>query len=162
MTTRFHDSLAFERTIQVGKLVTQGVAKCKITHADLTTAGTSQVLTFNTLAVGVGDELMPATSRVMYAWINIITPFSGGSVSALTVKLGDAGSDNELITNVSVFTGASGLKTKTGSYALGTYEAAYAPILTFTSTDDNVVSLDAGEIEVLIQYETLSTAAATG
>ena len=155
MPTKFH------QPVTVDSLVTQGTAKLKITHADLTAAATSQVITFNTLAEANGGQLMPAKSRVMYAWINLLTEFSGGAVSALVVKLGDAGSDTELITNVSVFTGAgAGLKVKSGSYTLGTYESAYAPVVTFTATDGNVVALTAGALEVVIQYETLSTDAA--
>lgn len=150
-----------QQPLQINKLVTVGTAKCRITHADLTTAGTSQVLTFNTLADGRGDEPMPPKSRVMYAWFNVLEAFSGGSVSACVAKLGDAGSDNELITNVSVFTGGTGLKVKSGAYTLGTYEAAYAPIITFTSTSDNVVNLSAGVMEVVIQYETLNDASVT-
>ena len=88
MPTKFH------QPVTVDSLVTQGTAKLKITHADLTAAATSQVITFNTLAAANGGQLMPAKSRVMYAWINLLTEFSGGAVSALVVKLGDAGSDN--------------------------------------------------------------------
>lgn len=138
-----------------------GIAKCRVAHSDLTAAATSQVLTFNTLAKEYGGRQIPANSRVMYAWINVIDGFAGGSVSAIVAKLGDAGSDNELITNVSVLDGAEGLKTVTGAYTLGTFESAYAPIITFTATDDNVVNLTSGVIEVFIQYQSIKTRAAT-
>lgn len=149
----------------IDSLLTLGIAKCRITHVDLATAGTSEIETFNTLAAQGsrrGCSVVPANSRIMYAWINILTAFSGGAVSALVAKLGDAGSDNELITNVSLFTGASGLKVVTGAYTLGTFEAAYAPIITFTSTDGNTADLTAGAIEVCIQYQTIRTESVTG
>jgi hypothetical protein len=151
----------FNHPLVIDKVLTVGVAKCRITHEDLTDEDTSQALTFNTLAVGTGDSPVPATARIIYAWINIIEPFAGGSASAVTAILGDAGSSNELITAVSIFTGASGLKVKTGSYTLGTFEAAYAPIVTIVSTDDDLDNLTAGIIEVCIQYEAISTSSVT-
>lgn len=151
----------FHHPLKIDKVLTVGVAKCRITHADLTDEDTSQALDFNALALGTGESPVPANSRIMYAWINIITPFSGGSASAVTATLGDAAAANELITAVSIFTGASGLKTKTGSYTLGTFEAAYTPLVTIASTDDDLDNLTAGVIEVCIQYETIGTDSVT-
>jgi len=153
-------STNFDSPIRVNKMVTHGVAVIQVGHADLTTAGTSQVLTLNAMAVGKGESPVPAKCRITNAWINVLTAFSGGTVSALVVKLGDAGADGELITNVSCFTGGTGIKPMTGAYT-GTYEAAYAPIATFTSTDGNVVALDAGLMEICIQYEQINDTSVT-
>lgn len=138
-----------------------GVAKCRISHTDLTDADTSQTFTFNTLAKEDGSRRFPANARPMYAWINVITGFSGGSVSAITAALGDAGDIDELITAVSVLDGAEGLKVKSGTYTLGSFETAYAPIVTIVSTDDDLENVDAGVIEVCIAYESIQTRAAT-
>jgi hypothetical protein len=148
-------STNFDSTVRINKMVTHGTAVIQVTHEDLTAAATSQVLTLNAMAVGKGESPVPAKAKIVNAWINVITAFSGGAVSALLVKLGDAGSDNELITNVSCFTGGTGIKPMTGSYA-GKYEAAYAPIATFTSTDGNMSVLDAGLMEICIQYEQIN------
>jgi len=151
----------YNHPIKLSKLVTFGTAVCRIGHADLTTAGTSQVLTLSDLNTGKGESAIPANSKIVNCWINLLEVFAGGTVSACTVKLGDAGSDNELITNVSVFTGAAlGIKPMTGSYS-AKFEAGYVPIATFTSTTDNVVNLSTGLLEVIIQYETISTGSVT-
>ena len=95
----------FHSPITIDSLMTRGVAKCRIEHGDLTDADTSQALTLSALATGRGESTVPANSRILYAWFNVLTAFSGGGNSAVVAKLGDAGSDNELITDVSVFTG---------------------------------------------------------
>lgn len=152
----------FRSPITIDSLLTKGIAVCRITHADLTDEDTSQAITLSTLNTGNGESAVPANSRIMYAWINVITAFSGGGNTAVVAKLGDAGSSNELITDVDIFTGATGLKPKTGSYTLGTFEAtAYAPIVTFTSTTGTLAGLTAGVLEVCIEYATIATVSVT-
>jgi len=152
----------FKQPIQYDSAVTLGVAKLRINPARLTAAATGQTLTFNALAFGQGESQLPANARITYAWINIITPFSGGDdVTALTLALGKAGATTELLTAVSIFTGSTGLKPKTGAYALGAPEAAYAPVVTLAATDGNLNTLTTGLVEVLIQYEAISSASLT-
>lgn len=152
----------FNTPVKIDRLTTRGVAVCRITAADLTDADTSQAITLSALNNGWGESAVPANSRIMYAWINVIEGFEGGDATALTVTLGDAGAATELITAVSVFTGTEGLKVKSGTYTLGTFEAAYAPIATFASTDGNLDDIDTGVLEVCIAYETISTESVTG
>lgn len=151
----------FRSPIIIDSLVKHGVAVCRITHADLTDADTSQTLTLSTLAVGLGESAIPANARPMFAWLNIIVPFSGGGNTEVTVALGDAGDIDELISAVSVFTGASGIKPKTGTYTLGTFETAYAPIATFTTTTGTCAGLTAGVLEIVIQYESIQSESVT-
>jgi hypothetical protein len=150
----------FRTPITIDSLVTRGVAVCQISHVDLTDADTSQVLTLSDLVGGLREKTVPANSRIVFSWFNVLIAFSGGGNSAVVAKLGDAGSDNELITNVSVFTGGTGLKPQTGSYS-GKFEAAYAPIVTFTTTDGTCAGLTAGLMEVCIEYETIGTESVT-
>lgn len=95
------------------------------------------------------------------AWINTamgpyirrITDFSGGSSTAVSVQLGDAGDPNGLLTTTSVFTGVgAGISwTPAAAEYARRPEDAYAPILTITS-DVNIAALTAGELEVVIPY----------
>jgi hypothetical protein len=139
-----------------------GVARCKVTHADLTDADTSQVITWANAVIAhpTGAFSPPAKARIMNAYLIPVTDGAGGSVAALTVSLGDAGNDDELLAAADIFTGAKAanpILPANGAYTLGTYEATYTPILTFTSTTDNLINLTAGEWEFVIQYEEVST-----
>jgi hypothetical protein len=99
----------------------------------------------------------------MFAWVNVITGFSGGESSALTITLGKSGAATELVTATSVFDGDEGLIAADGAYTLGTFEAtAYAPIATFASTGDDLDNIDVGLLEVCIQYETIGSDPVTG
>lgn len=151
----------FKQAMTIDRLVTHGTAVCRITHSDLTDADGSQSFTWNSLSVGKGEALFPAKSKVMAAWANVLVPFAGGSASAVTLSLGDAGSATELMNAQSVFTGVSGLVFGNGSYAKGTYESAYAPIIKVDVTDDTCANLTAGIMEICIQYETIGTQSVT-
>lgn len=145
--------------------ITKGVAIVKITHADLTAAATTQSITWaNAVAAHpIGATSVPARSRVCGAHIRRITDFSGGSVSALVIDLGDAGDTDELIDGLDLYTGAkatAAVSVGNGVYTLRTFEAAaYGAQILFTATGDNVVNLTAGEVEIAIEYETYETAA---
>lgn len=152
----------YRTPITIDSLVTHGCAVCRITHEDLTDADTSQTLTLATLAVGRGESAIPANSRPMFAWVNVLVPFAGGGNTEVTIALGDAGDIDELISAVSVFTGASGILPKTGTYSLGAFEAAYAPIATFTTTTGTCAGLTAGILEIVIVYQQILTDSVTG
>ena len=118
-----------------------------ITHADLTDADTSQAID---LATDDNGNAFPVDCQIVGAFIRVDTDFSGGSVSALTCQVGDAGDPDELITATSVFTGASNVKplSANGAAGLPRWEAAYAPEALFTSTTDNLVNLTAGSLTI--------------
>lgn len=138
-----------------------GVAIYRLAHGDLTDADTSQTITLSDLAIAPPERAIPVKSFVCNAWINVLTAFSGGGNTAVVIKLGDAADDDELITDVSIFTGGTGIKSKTGTYTLGTYEAAYAPKVVVTTTDGTCLGLTAGLLEIFIEYKAIQTEAHT-
>jgi len=145
-------------TIQGG---TYGVVRCKLTHADLTAAATNEVLTWAALVTAhpTGAENIPANSRVVGAGVNILVDFSGGSSSSVTIDMGDAANDDELLALVDLFTGAKAAAQLTGIngvYVPGTFEAAYVAKVDIIS-DVNVVALTAGEAELWIEYVSMTT-----
>ena len=150
----------FRQPVTIDNLVKHGVAVCRLTHENLTDNDTSQTFTLSSLNTDTGESAVPANSRIMYSWINVITAFEGGGNSAVVIKLGDAGSDNELITNVSVM--STGLKVQSGAYTLGAFEAtAYAPQVVVTTTDGTCAGLTAGVLEICIAYQTIDTVSVT-
>ena len=155
-------TLNINQPIRIDSGITLGVARLRLTHADLTDADGSQSFTFNSLALGKGESVVPANARIMSCHLNLLEEFAGGSASAVTLSLGDAGSGTELINALSVFTGAgTGIKAGNGSYTLGTFEAAYAPLVVIASTDDDLDNLTAGIVEISIVYQAIETASLT-
>lgn len=119
----------------------------QVEHSDLTAAATTEAYALTGF---------PANSVLVDAWIDLDTVFSGGSVSACTVQLGDTASTDELMSAKDVFTGATlGLTYEDALAYVPKKEAAYAPELLVTTTDDNVVNLDAGDLTVYIRYMTM-------
>lgn len=141
--------------------VTRGVCYAYLDTSDLSDEDTSQTVTWAALVAAHPDGASspPANARITYAHANLIAVFSGGSVSACTLALGDAGDIDEQLTAFSVFTGATlGLYPKTGTYAGTAIEASYTPIVTVTTTDGNLADLDTGKIELALHYEIIDTA----
>lgn len=124
--------------------------KQNLTDADLSAAATSE-------AVAITG--FPANAKPIYARIEINTAFSGGSVSALTVEIGDAVDPNGKMTAEDCFTGASTgvIAGSDGAEAdnSAVLEAAYSPIATFRSTSDNVDALDAGDLNAYVYYQAI-------
>ena len=85
-------ALKGDKTIQGLSTYTDSI---RITHADLTTAGTSQTLT---LAVKAGQQVRAVAYKLH-------TAFSGGSLSSFVIDVGDTDVDG-YIDNADVFTGA--------------------------------------------------------
>lgn len=119
----------------------------RITHDDFVAAATSETEAITGF---------PANAAPLFAEIKVETDFSGGSVSAATVTVGDAGSANELLTATNVFTGVQNTAwiQTTAAAINGKFqrEEAYSPILTITTTSDNAVNLSAGSLLVRIYY----------
>jgi hypothetical protein len=116
-----------------------------VTHADLTDADTSQAISMTGF---------PTNAIPLYGSIDIQTAFSGGSVSEVTVALGDSDPDG-IVDEITCFTGiTAGIQpTVAGVEAFkGSVEAAYAPVLTFTSTTDNLVNLTAGALAARLYF----------
>lgn len=122
-----------------------------IGHADLTAAATNEEIAVTGF---------PANAILIAGFIELDTDFSGGSVSALTASIGDTANADELAAAVNVFTGAgAGLKAGVPTAHVG-FVPAYAPVVDFTATADNVVNLDAGSCVVHLFYRECSAATA--
>lgn len=119
-----------------------------ITHATLDAAATTQEIALT----GCPTNVFPVA-----AYVEITTAMSGGTVSAVTVSVGDTAAATEVMAAVSVFTGASGKVQGTPGANSGLFkiEAAYAPIAKFTSTTANLADLTAGSITVHLLYAPL-------
>lgn len=122
--------------------------KQNITTADLTDAATSQ-------AVAITG--FPANSIPVYGRIYINTVLSGGSISAATAELGDAGASTGLITAEDIFTGATtgvlaGTDGAEAGFGTAALEAAYSPICTVRTTSDNVDAATACDFDAYIFY----------
>lgn len=120
--------------------------------ADLTAAATTQTIAF--------DSALPAGALVVAASVDLPTDFSGGSVSAMTVDVGDADVDR-FINLTNIFTGAGPLTDSQADPGVGLdnslagaaiIPADVTPDLLFTSTTDNLVNLTAGAMTAHIYY----------
>lgn len=101
------------------------------------------------------NTLIGAAPTVVY----VTTPFTGGSISAITAEVGDAGDTDELLAAVSVFSG-TGWKAAVQGVKIGAvdrYEAAYAPVVRLAATGGNLSTLTAGNLTVIVPYIALGT-----
>jgi hypothetical protein len=148
--------------------VTHGTAVVRLSHTDLTAAALTETVTLDALRVAHPDGQageVPANARIMYAYINLIEVFAGGSVATCVVDVGDTVDPNELIAAHNVFTGATlGPGTTAGAYTLGSLEADYpgdGAAVVVTTTVGNVDTLTSGEAEICIVYQALTSDALT-
>jgi hypothetical protein len=120
-----------------------------VTYADYSDSDTSEALDLNATFT---SNAFPANVMMIGGWLQLYQTFGGGTVSAATLILGDAGDDNELVASKNVFTGqALGLKLgiNTNVYP---QEAAYVPLLQLDTTDGNIDTLSSGVVGVFIQW----------
>lgn len=127
-----------------------GKVELYVTHTDFEAAATSDTVAF-------ASPIFPTNAIPYKASMQLTEVFAGGSISAATMQLGDAGDADALIAAGDVFTGSSLLAAEThgsGAESLGSavMEAAYAPILTLTLTGDNCDALTTGELMATIYY----------
>lgn len=112
---------------------------------DFSAAAGSQTYTLASLVAG---------HRIKDAALKVVTPVSGGAISAATAVLGKTGTTNAYITSADVFTGTA-VKAKAGDGASfnqaggEAFSAASALILTLATTSANVNAATAGELHVL-------------
>lgn len=126
-----------------------GTLKQRILFSELTDTDTSQ-------AIAIAG--FPANAYPLHGRIRPYQAFAGGTISAITVQIGD-GDPDALMAAISVFTGVSlaqigadGAEAGIGTAAL---ESAYAPVATFTSTNGNLNTLTSGIVEARILYAQL-------
>lgn len=131
----------------------------ELTYADLTTAATTQTTTL--MAYTAGKGITGAASK-------IVTLFSGGSATDLTIKVGWDGAttddDDGAISATSVHTSGSYVKYQDGNgAAFATLRTGYFPqdagnyTILFTATGANVSTLTAGEVHIYLRITDLAT-----
>lgn len=133
--------------VRIGDPVGVIVRSARIQHSDLVAAATTE-----SVAIGVA---LPANAALIGYSVDCPTLFSGGSVSACTLKIGTNGDDDAVMAATSVFTGATGFPKAATPGVLG-YPGAplggqiiYAK---FTTTADNTVNLSAGDCRVRLYF----------
>ena len=114
-------------------------------HADLTDAGTTQTIDF--------DSALPATAFVLGGQILITTKLAGGTVTNVTVKVGAVNDDDGINTSTEVgpaYAGAEpgGVRNNGVLPAMG----SLTPKLAFTSVGGNLVDLTAGSLTFTVYY----------
>ncbi len=128
-----------------------------VSYADLTDADTSQDITLFTI---------PAGCRVVDVWAYVSTAMSGGSVSAVTMAVGDSDPDglaeeHDVLgtgAGVWILEGQNGtdkgdlLYDDTVFMRAKTYTTATAILAQFVSTTDDLENLTAGKVEIYILY----------
>lgn len=120
-----------------------------VQFSDYSDSDTSEALDLNATFTG---NAFPANVLVWGAWLDHITDWAGGSVSAATLELGDVAATQELVAATSVFTGV-GASLLAGVAGYGPkLEAAYVPLLELNTTTDNIDSLTAGKTRVCILH----------
>lgn len=129
--------------------------RCRITHEHLTTAGTSQALDLR--ALFAATHPIPDEIKVGLYDVTLEEVFAGGSISAMTIIFGESSPVNDTdgyLTSTDVFTGATlGVKEVPSAALFGMrYRATSTPILTFTSTTDNVDAATSGVLDVCLRY----------
>jgi hypothetical protein len=107
-------------------------------------------------AFNVGSAL-PTNARLIDAEVSVVTPVSGGSISAVTATL-QGGSDaaGSIIASHSVFTGANPLNSPVGSNPYPNRSGQQLK-MTLTSTGGALSTATAGALQVDIFYTTVAT-----
>ena len=130
-------ALKGDKTIQGLSTYTDSI---RITHEDLTTAGTSQTLNAS-FPVKAGQQVRAVAYKLH-------TAFSGGSLSAFVIDVGDGDDTDGYIDNVDVFTGAGAFGPGVDGVMTGkTYAANDNIDFKFTGSH-NVDTATAGDIEI--------------
>lgn len=120
---------------------------------DFTAAATTQTFTLFTLAAG------QVVDNIAY---KLDTTFTSGTITALTIALGDNGSSTAYLTAKSVFTGATPITYAAGDGAATNqsagkaYTAADAIKALFTATTANISTITAGKISIYFRVKDLT------
>lgn len=139
--------------------------KVIITFADLTAAAGTQTLTIfpdSSADAGFSDATLaqlPAGFTVIATQMRLVTPFTGGAISAATLTVGDKASANRYIasTATDLFT-ALGTNTKDNVASSTRYAFASQDVTnsnaqltaTIATTGDNVKNATAGQLEIFL------------
>lgn len=97
------------------------------------------------------DNLIPANALIMDWSYNVLDPFVGTGITAITSDMGDAVDPNELIDGADLET-AGFSRGSRGTYSRPGDEPAYAPLGAVVATGANLDQLTAGRVEYTIHY----------
>lgn len=122
-----------------------------VPFGSLTTAGTTQ--SFN-----IGATI-PANARVLGTEAYAVTPFAGGSISAMKLDVGEAGDAQSLIKQADVFAAAVDGQSNTrplGNAPNKLYAAGVQLVAKFTSTGANVNAATSGTVTIDVLFAVLA------
>lgn len=119
------------------------LSKYTIDYTDIAAAATSDTETFLSL---------PEKTMIEYIVVKHSTAFSGGSISALTVDIGDASDADELLSAFDVFqTVAEAANEVVSCVYIGAFASSTNIIATFTATGDNLDQLTQGSLDIWVK-----------
>lgn len=142
------------------------IIKAILTWKDLTAAAANQVINVWPDPAGQASQtILPVGTGVIMTSMRMKTPFTGGSISAMVLDVGDLASAARYIANANtdLFT-AEATNTKsqvisaTAFAYTGSVVAANNAVLTakFTATGGNVNTATAGRVEILFELMELA------
>lgn len=117
-----------------------------VSEADLTEAGSGTPQTINLIS-------LPANSVVVYARAKTSTAFSGGSISAITLTVGDTGSATRYLGSYDLFAAVSDTNLSQNAAITPWDNAATFNVQgTFNPTGDSLANLTAGAVAITIGF----------
>lgn len=113
--------------------------------------------------VNSGNVIIPQAGIILFVRSLLVTPFAGGSLSALTVSFGKTSSNTFLQSAQDVFGASAGQMYATAAPNTVNVggNAAITLNATFTPTGDNCSAATAGEVDLEIVYLNVSTPVAS-
>lgn len=126
----------------------------------LTLSGVGGVTSANALSlVNSGNFIIPQGAMILAARLRVVTPFTGGSLSAVTAAFGKSAATTALLTASDIFGAAADTLYATATYntvnALS--NAAWTVIATLTPTGDTLSAATAGQMDFEILFTDVST-----
>ena len=131
----------------------RGYVESVITIADLDAAATTDTVALPTL---------PTNSFPLFAAFNVGAYFTGGTISAMTAQYGDAGDPNGYLAALNVFDTTAlgswtvatlGVEAEYGSTGPALEATAYAGLVLFTATGDDVDQATTGHLTCRQYYK---------
>lgn len=111
--------------------------------SDIAVASTSATSTILSLA---------SKTVIEYIVVKHTTAFSGGSISALTLDLGDASDADELLASYDLTAAvADSTFTTVSTVYVGSFASATNIVATLTATGDNLDQLSAGSVDIYVK-----------
>ncbi len=124
-----------------------------VSEADFTAAALTETITLSALARYAGYHL-PRGASVVGVRVEVVTPFSGGGITAATVDIGVAGAETRFVAGLNAFAANGTYATPSAANAYFAESAGW-PALTvrLNTTTANVVAATAGLVKITITFE---------